>query len=769
MNIESGQTLLHYRLVEKLGEGGMGVVWKARDTTLDREVAIKILPDVFSGDVDRLVRFEREAKLLASLTHPNIAAIYGLHEADLSTPSAPSAGSGQAGQAGQAGSVRFLAMEYVAGEDLAQRLARGSLSVSEALDIARQVAFALESAHDNGVIHRDLKPANIQLTPEGQIKVLDFGLAKAFETDPASSAEAGLTHSPTLTSAGTRAGVILGTAAYMSPEQARGHTVDKRADNWSFGCVLYECLTNRKTFQGGTVTDTLARILERDPDWTALPAETPNRVRRLLERCLAKDAKRRLRDIGDAGLELEEAIAERDKSGVYPSAATVSAARPASRWWSVAAAAFVLGALVGGVMLRTVLPVSGSIPPASTQRVSIRIPEELSLQDWTLSPDGQSVIFLAIAKGQGGESERGYLYRRSLDAYEPERIEGTQGAELFVVSPSGQWVALWTSRGDRTVVQKVALAGGPPVTIWEGAANSFGGADWIGDDALIFVSDSNNSELSRISADGGAVEVVATGIESGSGAFGAIRTLPDGTGALVTVYTEGGEGYRGHLEYVSFATGERTTILDDGAFGQYLDGHLVFSRRDTLLAVPFDPRTGQTTGGVKPLMSGMRMRAVWADSTFELSPQGHLLYADGGNIAADRRLVYVDSAGIVEPMSDLLRPFDGGGLFSPDGRHLAVYMSGENRSWQVWVYDVERDSLRRIHVPERDCWAPVWHPDGRRLLFLTGRSGEPAVIYQVDVERGTSAELRRSRSTRRNRPMSGLFRRRSHRMVRCWR
>ncbi|MCI0567843.1 MAG: serine/threonine protein kinase, partial [Acidobacteria bacterium] len=280
----SGQMFAHYRLDEKIGEGGMGVVWKAIDTTLGRPVAIKILPEIFSEDPERLARFEREAKLLASLNHPNIAVIHGLHQAE---------------------GVHFLAMELVQGEDLAQRLQRGVMPVEEAIGVARQLAEALEAAHESGVVHRDLKPANIQITPDGQVKVLDFGLAKAFESDSASGSPS---LSPTVTSAGTRAGLILGTAAYMSPEQARGRSVDRRADIWAFGCVLLEMLTARQTFGGETITDSMAAVLRAEPDWKALPPDTSPALRRLLRRCLAKDPKQRLRDIGEARILLEDVI-----------------------------------------------------------------------------------------------------------------------------------------------------------------------------------------------------------------------------------------------------------------------------------------------------------------------------------------------------------------------------------------------------------------------------------------------------------------------------
>ncbi|HXI03689.1 MAG TPA: serine/threonine-protein kinase, partial [Candidatus Saccharimonadales bacterium] len=289
--IEPGASLGHHRLIEKLGEGGMGVVWKALDTTLDREVAIKLLPDALAGDRERLARFEREAKVLATLNHPNIAAIYGFHEA---------------------GGRRYLAMELVPGEDLAQRLARGAIEPAEVLSIARDVTSAMEEAHEAGVVHRDLKPANIRLTPDGRVKVLDFGLAKALEGDPR-SVDSSL--SPTLTTPATRTGVILGTAAYMSPEQARGRPVDRRADIWAFGCVLFEMLAGRRTFSGETVSDTLAAILRAEPEWSALPSLTPAPLRALAARCLEKDPKRRLRDIGEARVLLEDLAAGRSAGG----------------------------------------------------------------------------------------------------------------------------------------------------------------------------------------------------------------------------------------------------------------------------------------------------------------------------------------------------------------------------------------------------------------------------------------------------------------------
>jgi len=416
MSLASNRMLLQYRLLEKIGAGGMGEVWRATDTSLDREVAIKVLPESFGRDAERLARFEREAKVLASLSHPRIAQIYGLHEAE---------------------GLHFLAMELVRGEDLAQRLEAGSISLEEALKIALQVADALETAHEHGIIHRDLKPANIVVSAEGDAKVLDFGLAKMFEATPWSGDPE---QSPTLTSAGTQAGTILGTATYMSPEQARGRGVDRRADIWSFGCVLYEMTTGKRLFKGETVSDTIALILQSQPDWDALPATMPPRLRQLIQRCLQREPRHRLRDIGDARIDIEEMLAA--KEWLHPSPTTPFPANPpATRRRLVTSALF----FAAGILVATGL---WSLRHRSTPtkegplHVSIETPQEILPLGPKITEDGRSVVFVGQREDLAPtDPKRTQIFVRSLERAEARPVSGTEGATVAEISSDGRWIA----------------------------------------------------------------------------------------------------------------------------------------------------------------------------------------------------------------------------------------------------------------------------------------------------------------------------------------
>ncbi|MGA2263257.1 MAG: protein kinase, partial [Acidobacteriota bacterium] len=477
-----GTTLSHYRITEKLGAGGMGVVYRAEDTNLDRQVAIKVLPDIFSGDPERLARFEREAKLLASLNHPNIAAIHGLEEA---------------------GGKRFLVLELVEGETLAQRIAKGPLPVDETLDVCRQIAEGLEAAHEKGIIHRDLKPANVKITPEGKVKVLDFGLAKAFHGE---TAAADASHSPTLTDQMTRPGVILGTAAYMSPEQARGKPVDKRADIWAFGCILYECLTGKRAFEGETVTETLAAILKAEPDWHALPVEASENLRAVLRRCLQKDASHRLRDIGDARIEIGDSIAQL--------AEAVSVLRRYPFRWILACAAVVLlvGILIGVALMRYSQPATSSPVLRSVIKVEpghwldglrrSREAQSPSRTAMAISGDGRFAVYSAIEENPGPQAKP-QLYLRRMDQAEAKPITGTEGGINPFLSPDNHWVGFWADGK----LKKVPVDGGVPATLCD-AAFIFG-ASWGPDNSIVFAR-GVAAGLSRVLADGGKLESLTT-------------------------------------------------------------------------------------------------------------------------------------------------------------------------------------------------------------------------------------------------------------------
>src|SRR6266496_3745551 len=437
MTISTGSHIGPYRVLSPLGAGGMGAVWRARDTKLGRDVAIKVLPAEFAAEEERLARFEREARLLAALNHPNVAAIYGLEIFD----DAP-----------------HLVLECVEGETLAERLAAGALPVSEALSLCRQIALALEAAHEAGVIHRDLKPANVKIRPDGSVKVLDFGLAKFVESEPE---RRDLSRSPTITTGGTRTGMILGTAAYMSPEQARGRPLDKRTDIFSFGCVMYECLTGRQAFRGESVSDTLAAILKSDPDWSELPPKTPGKVRDLLRRCLEKTRERRLHDIADARLEVEEALAAPAESAFAPPVSLAPSRRsPFVSRLSWITLGLVLGALaVAGLWRLLAPPASGTRTISVRSSITLPVDTQLSVPGLrpsiVFSPDGSKLVFRA--RQAGGPR----LYIRDLGRLEATPIAGTEGGTNPFFSPDGEWIGFFTNRE----LKKVSLAGGPPVTI----------------------------------------------------------------------------------------------------------------------------------------------------------------------------------------------------------------------------------------------------------------------------------------------------------------
>ena len=708
MSLESGQTLSHYRLIEKIGEGGMGVVWKALDTTLDREVAIKILPEAFSTDPERLARFEREAKLLASLNHPNIAAVYSIHEAD---------------------GLRFLAMELVAGEDLAARLMRGPISVDDALTIAGQIADALAAAHDSGIVHRDLKPANIQLTPNDKVKVLDFGLAKAFapEVTPGSG---DLALSPTVTSAGTLAGMVLGTAGYMSPEQTRGRPVDRRADVWAFGCVLYEMLTGRRTFDGDTVSDMIARILTAEPDPSALPATTPPGVRRVLERCLRKDPERRVRDMGDVRLELEES---REATG-RPDVATTSAGTRWRRSPLLVVAGVVLGLVAGAVLGVTVLGnrdrgvASPGIPTSSFEIV---LPAEAPLalgsfiSPLAISRDATMLAYVGFSEGVRR------LFLRPMDEMESRPLPGTENAEGPFFSPDGQWIGFFADGR----LQKVSVRGGAPRTVCP--TNDYRGGTWGADDVIVFAR-SQLGPLVRVPAAGGEPQQL-TALDPREPAVFSHRLpsfMPDGRQVLYSGPERGKNIAEAQLWTVNVETGATHRVLDGGVDPEYLPSkHLLFVASNSLMAAPFDPVAMQATGDAVPVLHGIASEANTGAAHFAVAPNGTLVYLPGGVYGLEGSLVWVDREGNVLSTVGEHRVYRWPGL-SPDGKRLAIVVLAAGTG-NLWTADAGRGDLRQL-LPH--AVPPLFSPDGERIVYTSVYGEGSGNMFVVASDGSTSPE-----------------------------
>jgi len=705
-----GQELLHYRLIEKLGEGGMGVVWRATDTTLDREVAVKILPEAFSLDIDRLARFEREAKLLASLNHPNIAAVYGLHEC---------------------GGLHFLAMELVPGEDLSQRLARGRVQIEEALAISVQIAEALEAAHEQGVIHRDLKPANVRLTPDGKAKVLDFGLAKALSAEPGLSS-GDPSHSPTITSAGTLAGVILGTAGYMSPEQAKGYGVDRRADIWAFGVVMYEMLSGRQTFAGETVSETLASVLKDDIDESTLPAETPTTLRQLLERCLRKDPKKRLRDMGDGRLVLEEVLAARewtlertDEGSVAP-----GARRSPGLLVLLLLAGIVLGSIVM-FFVRSPAP-----EPLTVSRMSI-LAGASSAPFPVVSPDGSAIIY---------PGEEGGVYLRQLDSFEETLVRGTEDPVSFArFSFDGRWIVFVRDATPAELLKVPIDGSAPPVqvaTLPPAASVLAGGLVWTSRDELVTVTGMPYT-VWKTSAEGGTEpSLVPISEEIAESQVVITDVLPDGRHLLGFADAYGGTDWQTHIVIIDSDTGEARILLEDGFVPRWSPtGHLVFTRGDTLHAVAFDEQRLEVMGGPVALIAGLR-GGLAPGGFFSLSREGTLAYRPGGERGRDQ-LALLDVEGNLTPWSGERRDLFGSPVVSDDGSMLAVSTLNLDEGLnEIWISEVERPRLRPFaDEPATDCVGPILTPNGDEMFFGCFSAGGSGGVYRRRTDGSTAAEL----------------------------
>jgi serine/threonine-protein kinase len=679
--LAAGTRIGAYEIVAPLGAGGMGEVYRARDAKLNREVAIKVLLPAVTNDPERVVRFSREAQMLAALNHQNIAHIHGLEHSE---------------------GVRALVMELVEGPTLADRIAQGAIGLDDALPIAKQIAEALEAAHGLGIIHRDLKPANIKIRADGTVKVLDFGLAKAL--DPAGAA-------PTVSIHATEAGLILGTAAYMAPEQARGKVVDKRADIWAFGCVLYEMLTGLRAFAGAELSDTVAFVLTKGPDWTALPAITPAPIRRLLRRCLEKDRTQRLADIADARLEIDEVLT----APASDSMTAVSVVTPVrhARWqralpWAIAA---ILG--VAWVLLLGRWAPWRTTPLLAPQRLSVELGVDGTLPTtdaaFVLSPDGTLLGFVARTAGRSSQ-----LYVRRLDQLTATPLNGTDGASSPFFSPDGQWVAFFAD----LKLKKVPVTGGAVVTLADASGNPRGG--WWAEDGTIVFAPSHRSGLMRVTSVGGQAQPL-TMLAEGEITHRFPQMLPDGAAVLYTASTNVNIGADATLVVQPLPSGERTIVQRGGYFGRYVaSGHIVYIQNGTLFAIPFDRQRLAVTGPAGRAIDGVRSDAGRGSAQFALSQLGTFVYLRGENPFSARPMAWMDRTGTIAALR--ATPADWSNPeFSPDGQRIAMDIRGGGHS-DIWVYEWARDTLTRLTSEGTNEERPVWTPDGRRIVYRSFKS-----------------------------------------------
>jgi serine/threonine-protein kinase len=693
----------------------MGEVYRARDTQLNRSVAIKVLPELFAADSERLARFTREAQTLAALNHPNIAHIHGL-EGD-----------------GSAERPRALVMELVEGEDLSVLLARGPVPIVDALPIARQIADALEAAHELGIVHRDLKPANIKVRPDGTVKVLDFGLAKALAPEGASGT-ADPINSPTFTARATQMGMIVGTAAYMAPEQARGKAVDKRADIWAFGVILFEMLTGKRLFEGDTISDVLAAVLRADVDWRALPASVPSEVRRLLVRCLDREPKNRLHDIADARIVIDETL--RGGSGIVETTPDI---RRSPRWltalpWAVAALAIVTAVAISW---RAGTRPAAELRPLSTFGILLPPEHFLTVSQSpiiSLSADGRTLLF--VAEGPKGSG----IFRRSFDRMAITRIEGTGGAEDPLLSPDGRWVAFFSGGS----LRKVAADGGTPVDLAKALAPR--GASWTPDGSLVF-SPLYSSALFRVPASGGtAVPVTTLADPKIERSHRWPQVLPDGRTVIFTVGLADSPGeYDGsNIDAQRLDTGERRTILKGARMARYTpSGYLVYQRNKTVLAVKFDARRLEVTGGPFTIQDGVGGDPSSGSGYFSVSDTGTVAVAPEASLLKSRVLVHVDQSGretaLTAPPAAINTP-----RISPDGRQIAFAIgTGSGGDDDLFVLELASQRMQRLTFGQGHGH-PLWTPDGRRIVYTKGRSGATGLAMRAADGSGEEVILLKS-------------------------
>ena len=681
--LSAGTKLGAYEIVAQIGAGGMGEVYRARDSKLGRDVAIKVLPEAFARDADRMARFQREAKVLASLNHPNIASIYGLEDS---------------------GATHALVMELVEGPTLADRIKEGPIPIDEALRIVKQICEALEYAHERGIVHRDLKPANVKVTADDAVKILDFGLAKALEGDAASL---DMSTSPTISRMATMQGVLLGTAAYMSPEQAKAKPVDRRADIWAFGCVLYEMLTGKQTFTGETVTDTLAAVIRAEPDWSQLPSATPMRVRVLLQRCLQKDPKQRLRDIGDARISLDEILSGATEG--TPSLATVE--RPLQRKWL-----WLVTGLAGVLIVAAVAGFAGwslkPVPPRPVTRTVILLPPgeqlaSLSEPALALSPDGSELAYVATT--QDGTVQQ--IHLRAMESGEARPVSGTEGAVGPFFSPDGQWLGFFANGK----LKKIPITGGVAQTLADAPVPE--GASWSSRGIIAFTP--VFGPIQDVSEAGGTPRPW-THVAQGESVHGWPEFLP-GNKAVVF---QAGSNVAVQLEGAS----EQRNLIQgqEGTMPRYVSsGHLIYAQAGTLMAVPFDPQRLEVKGAPVSVVQNVLRGPTPGATQYSVSNTGSLVYVSGSAQVLASKLVWVSRNGAEQPLAAPAKDY-GYPRLSPDGHRVTV-VSGS----QVWLYDLARDTLTRFTFEGTMNVYPTWTPDGKRIAFTSDKGGPQNIYWQM--------------------------------------
>ena len=727
MPLQSGLKIGTYEIVGPLGAGGMGEVYRANDSRLGRSVAIKVLPELFALDPERIARFEREARALAALNHPHIATLYGLETAD------------------HTAHRHLLVMELVEGETLAERISQGPIALETALAYASQMADALDAAHEKGIIHRDLKPANVKITPDEQVKVLDFGLAKAMDSSP--SANSVMANSPTLSALGTQVGVIMGTAAYMSPEQAKGFAADHRSDIFSFGVVLFEMLTGRQPFQGETVSDVLASVLIRDVDLGGLPATLNPRLPDLIRRCLEKSPKKRWQAIGDVRAEIEIIAAAPRLLPVQPVAAT-AAAPPLPLWRRVGVPALLIlaASALTGFAMWTAIP---RPTPAPLMRFPVLLPDGQQFAALTrtvisISDDGRRVVFNAGPPPT--------LWVRNIDQFEAKRIDGTNYNNALTISPAlspdGNSVVFWTSA--ERALKRIAVSGGPATTVCE--VDLPAGLTWDADGILF----STDKGIHRVSPNGGQPLLVAATLSTET-AY-APQMLPDGH-VLFTAAPAAGSGEKWDTAKIvvhTVSTGTRKVVVHGGTEARYLEsGHLVFVRSGVLFAVPFDLGALEIVGDPVPVVEGVKRGTGTVGSAsgfYSVSKNGTLVYVPGPAAvgSTQRSIALFDRQGVAEVLDVTPGAYQQPRM-SPDGKHIA-YVKEDGAERDVWVYEVaSRNAPRRLTFGGRNT-APTWSADGRRVLFMSERDNERGVYWQRADGTGTRERLTTAANDTQHRP-----------------